>query len=114
MENMENNFEQMPNENSNNYYYQKSNSYSPIGFSVASMVLGIVALVFNCVTIISLICSVIAIALGGHSLKSEYRGRGMAIAGLVCGIIALVLVVITYIISISIGLSFSEFLGSLL
>lgn len=113
MENMENNFEQTPSENSNNNYYQMPNSYGPIGFSIASMVLGIVALVFSCIPIISLVCSVIAVALGGHSIKCGYRGKGMAIAGLVCGIIALVSVAIIYIIYISIGLSLTEFFSSL-
>jgi len=65
------------------------------GMSIAAMVLGIVALVFNCCTpYISIPCSIIGIILAALSLKGKKPGRGMAIAGLVCAIIALVLAVV--------------------
>lgn len=60
------------------------------GMSIASMVLGIVALVSCCIWWISIPCGVIGIVLAVLSLKGQKPGRGMAIAGLVCAIIGLI------------------------
>ncbi len=61
------------------------------GFSIASMVLGIVALALGCcVPYLPIILAVVGLVLAIISLKNHYAGKGMAIAGLVCSIIALV------------------------
>lgn len=61
------------------------------GLAIASMVLGIVALVLSCcVPYLPVLLSLLAVILGGVSLSKKMGGKGMAIAGLVCGIIGLV------------------------
>lgn len=63
--------------------------------SIASMVLGIVALVLSCcIYYISIPCAIVGIILAAISLKGQKDGKGMAIAGLVCSIISLVPAVI--------------------
>lgn len=69
---------------------------------VASLVLGIISLVFFCIWYISVPCAIIAIALGAVAGKSGKNG--MAKAGLIMGIIAIALVVVFWILAI-IGLS---------
>lgn len=65
------------------------------GMSIASMVLGIVALVLSCcIYYISIPCAIVGIILAAISLKGQKDGKGMAIAGLVCSIISLVPAVI--------------------
>ena len=66
------------------------------GFSIASMVLGIVSLVLVCIP-----AGIVAIILGGVSLATKKGGRGMAIAGLVCAIIGIAVYVILTIIGAS-------------
>lgn len=64
----------------------------PKGKAIASMVLGIVAVVLGCCLLtrwIGIICAIIGLALGGVAIKKNEDGRGMAIAGLVCSIIAI-------------------------
>lgn len=62
-----------------------------VGLAVASMVLGIVALVLSCCfPWVTIICALLAVVLGGASIAKKMGGKGMAIAGLVCGIIGLV------------------------
>ncbi len=61
------------------------------GMAIASMVLGIVALVVSCcLYYISIPCAVIGIILAAVSISTGRDGKGMAIAGLVCSIISLV------------------------
>lgn len=61
------------------------------GMAIASMVLGILALVLGCcVPYLPVLLALIAVILGGISLAKKQGGKGMAIAGLVCGIIALI------------------------
>lgn len=61
------------------------------GLAIASMVLGIVALVLSCcVPYLPIVLALLAVILGGVSLAKKMGGKGMAIAGLVCGIIGLV------------------------
>lgn len=66
------------------------------GMAIASMVLGIVAIVFNCISFISFPCAVIGLILGIISLRKNNIGaaKGMAIAGIVLTAIALVFAVI--------------------
>jgi hypothetical protein len=80
---------------------QQYNNYThpARGKATASLVLGIISLVFfwmSFFAIISVICSIIGIVLG-NSARKELRpeqGQGQATAGLVCSIIGLVLSVI--------------------
>ena len=62
------------------------------GKAIASMVLGIVAVVLGCCILtrwIGIVCGIIGLALGGVAIKKNEDGRGMAVAGLVCSIIAI-------------------------
>lgn len=77
------------------------------GFCIASMVLGIVALVFFCVWYISIPCGILAVTFGILGVKS--MNKGMAIAGLVTGSIGLVIsafmIIILFIFGIAVGVS---------
>lgn len=65
------------------------------GLAIASMVLGIVALVLSCcIYFISIPCAIISVILAAVSIKGGRDGKGMAVAGLVCSIISLVPAVI--------------------
>ncbi len=59
------------------------------GFCIASLVLGIVALIFFCLWYISIPCGILAIIFGILGIKS--MNKGMAIAGLITGSIGLVI-----------------------
>lgn len=66
-----------------------------IGFGIASMVLGIVALALSCcLYFVSIPCAIISVILAGVSISGKKDGKGMAIAGLVCSIVSLVPAVI--------------------
>lgn len=62
------------------------------GFSIASMVLGIISIVLFCIWYLSIPCAILAIIFGIVGMKKG--GKGMAIAGLVLGIIAVAIVLI--------------------
>ncbi len=68
----------------------KSGANGNIGFSIASMVCGILSLTCCCLTFFSLILAIVAIVFGVISLNSKYDGRGMAIAGIITGGIGIV------------------------
>lgn len=66
-----------------------------IGLAVASMVLGIVAVVFSCCFIyVSIPCGIVGLILGAVSLATKKGGKGMAIAGIVCSIVSIAVVII--------------------
>ena len=65
------------------------NSNNTSAFSIASLVLGILAIILFCVYYISLPCAILAIIFG--AIGKSKGGRGMAVAGLVLGIIAVAL-----------------------
>lgn len=67
------------------------------GFSIASMVLGIISLVLLCIWYISLPCSILAIIFSIVGMKKG--GKGMAIAGLVTGIVAICLYVLIFVVA---------------
>lgn len=71
------------------------------GLGIASMVLGIIALVFFFIFYISIPCGILAIVFGVLAIKST--GREMAIAGLVTGSIGFVLTVLIFIALIIFG-----------
>lgn len=69
----------------------EENTNGGAGLAIASMVLGIVALVFSCCFYyISIPCAIVGLILAGVSLHGQKGGRGMAIAGLVCSIVSIV------------------------
>ena len=73
------------------YTQQTAGSEGGSGLGIASMVLGIVALVFSCcLYYVSLPCALVGLILGAVSLAKKKPGKGMAIAGLVCSIISIV------------------------
>lgn len=57
------------------------------GFSIASLILGIVSLALWCFWMVSIPCSILALIFGIIAIKKP--GKGMAIAGVVTGAIAL-------------------------
>lgn len=79
------------------------------GLSIASMVLGIIALLSCFFWFITIPCSILAIIFSVVGRKKG--GQKMATAGLVLGILALVLflLIITAFISFALGLAFSEY-----
>lgn len=78
------------------------------GFCIASMVLGIICLVFFCVWYLSIPCGILAIIFGILGVKST--SKGMAIAGLITGSIGLVvsILIIIFIIIFGMAVGFSE------
>ncbi len=77
------------------------------GLCIASMVLGIVALVFFCIWYISIPCGILAVIFGIIGIKTI--NKGMAIAGLITGAIGLVvsilIIIILFIFGFAIGMS---------
>lgn len=59
------------------------------GFSIAALVLGVVAIVLSCVWYISITCAILAIVFGTIGLRSSKRG--MSISGIVTGIIGMII-----------------------
>jgi len=71
------------------------------GLSIASMVLGIVALVCVCSWLVSTVCGVLAVIFGAIELKKAKQP--MAKAGLIMGIIALALEVFYLVLAFGFG-----------
>ncbi len=81
---------------------QKNNGNN--GMAIASMVVGIVAILAACwKPIIGLVAGIVAIVLGVMHKKRNGK-NGMATAGFVCGIVAVVLSVIIFVLAL-IGLA---------
>ena len=64
------------------------------GLGVASMILGILGLIFVWVPVLGLLFALLAVIFGGVSLSQTgkdptLQGRGMAVAGTICGVITL-------------------------
>ncbi len=75
---------------------------SKSNLSIASMILGIISLVFTFIYFISIPCSILAIVFSALSLR---KGRnGMAITGLVTGILSLSIYLFLFLIGFFIGL----------
>jgi hypothetical protein len=96
----------MDNQNFNQVPVQNNQGGS--GLAIASMVLGIVALVLSCCFYyISIPCAIIGVILGAVALSKKSAGKGMAIAGLVCSIISLVPAIIMIVAGASLWSSIS-------
>lgn len=88
----------MDNQNYNQNYNQMPAQQGGSGLAIASMVLGIVALVLSCcIYFVSIPCALIGLILGAVALSKKTPGKGMAIAGLVCSIISIIPAVIVII-----------------
>lgn len=80
-------------------YQEPTNGETPesggnLGFSIASMVCGIISILCCCAWYLSIILAAVAIVFGILSLKKNAEGRNMAIAGLITGGIGAVLSII--------------------
>ena len=69
---------------------QQNNNNESKGMAIASMVLGILGLVFFCIPILNLILAVLALIFGIIVMYKKSAGKGMGIAGFVCGILGTV------------------------
>lgn len=94
---MDNNYD---NNNSNQVSgYNGGNQPGGVGLGVASMVLGILSILFSCCFYyIAFPCGIIGLLLGAVAIKKNNSGKGMAVAGVVLSIISLALAVITIIV----------------
>lgn len=97
-------------------YNQNMNSQMPnqpkqsgSGFAIASMVLGILSIVFACCYGIGLVLAIIGLILGVLALKQQRPGKGMAIAGVVTSILGLLCGLFWVLIAVGIATS-PEFL----
>ena len=78
-----------PNQTTTQKQSTQKNKKDRKGFCIASMVLGIVAIVCFCLWYIAIPCGILAIIFGILGVKST--NKGMAIAGIVCSSIGLIL-----------------------
>ncbi len=94
-------------ENKDNDVKKEEPKQEKKGFCIASLVLGIVTLIFFCLWYISIPCGILAIIFGILGIKST--SKGMAIAGLITGSIGLLIstliVIFLFIIGFTIGFS---------
>lgn len=107
--------------NTNNYTYNNGSSGygtpqnmdgGSTGLAIASMILGIIALLFGCCAVhmvVTIFCVVLSIVFGILSIHKGSQGKGMAVAGIVCSIIALVVQIV--IIVLGLGLMTMLFTG---
>ena len=72
------------------------------GFSIAALVLGIIAIVLCCIWYVSILCGILALIFGIIGRKSSKRG--MSIAGIVTGVIGIILCIVLYVGVILLGL----------
>lgn len=72
------------------------------GFSIAALVLGIIAIVLCCIWYISIPCGILAIIFGIIGIKSSKKG--MSIAGLITGAIGLVISILIFIALVFLGM----------
>lgn len=80
------------------YQEPESNGNGNKGMAIASMILGIVAIVLSCIWYISVIAGIVSIVLA--VLYNKQNGKcGMTTAGIVCSIIGIVLAVLLIILA---------------
>lgn len=83
----------------------KDETNGNLGFSIASMICGIISIICCCLYTFSIILAIVAIVLGVIALRGKYEGKGMAIAGIVTGGIGLLIWIIILAVG---GLTFFE------
>lgn len=97
-ENEVNNVESEVNQSTNN-----TATNDKKGFSIAALVLGIIAIVLCCIWYVSIPCGIIALVLGIIGLKSSKRG--MSIAGIITGVIGMILSIVLVVSIVLLGVS---------
>ena len=70
------------------------------GFSIAAMVLSIIAVVMSCWFYVSIPCGIIGLILGIVAVKGRKPGYGMAIAGIVLSAIGLAAALLTILLAV--------------
>lgn len=80
-------------------------TFSPSGFSIASLVLGILSIVCCCVWYISGIFGILGLVFSIIVLVKKKSGKGMAIAGLICSAIGIIMAVILLVMVVVVGTS---------
>lgn len=105
---------QQPQQNySQPQYQQPQQPQQGKGMAIASMVLGIVALVIFCIWYISVPCAIVGLVLGIlHNNKGQKSG--MATAGIACSIISLALLVTIVIYAVIVGTATTSFMYNML
>lgn len=93
----------------NNTYQQPAPAQPGKGFGIASMVLGIIALLVTLLScclpfllILSGLLGLLSIVFGIIAIAKK-RGKGMGIAGLICSVVGLLLAIVILIFSILMG-----------
>lgn len=82
----------------------------PMGLAVASLVLGLVCMVFGwCFLPVGIICALVGFILGLVSIIKRDDGRGMAVAGV---ILSAIFIALSVIFIITIGITFFEIFKS--
>lgn len=79
-----------------------------IGFSIASLVLGILSICCCCAWTISLVFAVVAIVLGIIALVKNYSGKGMAIAGIIVAVVGVLIALIALLTSTVLSSAFEN------
>ncbi len=69
-----------------------------IGFSIASLVCGILSLICCCLPLFSAVLAIAAVVIGIITLCFKYDGKGMAIAGIITGGIGFLIVIAMFVI----------------
>lgn len=92
-----------PNQTTTQKQSTQKNKKDRKGFCIASMVLGIVAIVCFCLWYIAIPCGILAIIFGILGVKST--NKGMAIAGIITGAIGLLIFIFIIIIFFMYGLA---------
>lgn len=79
-----------------------------IGFAIASLVLGILAILCCCLGIWSWLLAIPGVILGIVAVVKKYAGKGCAIAGIICSALAIVLSLVMTIWAAAAGTSILE------
>lgn len=101
-----NGYQPLQNTNNQNYYYNNcsgnynnssnrlNNKPKNTGMAIASMIIGIVSVVFFCAWYISIPCAVLAVVFGGISLHGKKGNQSMALTGVITGVAGLIISII--------------------
>ena len=80
------------------------------GFSIAALVLGIIAIVLSCVWYVSVPAGIVAIILGIIGINSSKKG--LSVAGIVTGVIGIILTILLIVAVIALGIAALGSFGS--
>jgi len=88
----------------NNLQANQPAAKSASGFSITSLVLGIVSIVFLCIPVFPILTSIAGLILGIVGMSKNKLKKGMAIAGIIISAVAL-LIAIIYVILLAVGIA---------